>query len=179
MPQDGNLTSSGAIKLPDMKPQIGFVASFVPTYDRSNKRGAFSAFPEVLDPRLLVSVWTGNLGLDSGRPQSVYRVDTSNMTRIGLAQLALHQTYKFSEGSITFEGWKPWVNLQIVDDPGKMYALFGAIFAILGLLLSLFTRQRRIWVKVSDRVEIAGLAKNAAPGLAKEISDLKIKLEGK
>ena len=54
-----------------------------------------------------------------------------------------------------------------------------AIFAILGLLLSLFTRQRRIWVKVSDRVEIAGLAKNAAPGLAKEISDLKIKLEGK
>ena len=179
LPQDGNLTSSGAIKLPDMKPQIGFVASFVPTYDRSNKRGAFSAFPEVLDPRLLVSVWTGNLGLDSGRPQSVYRVDTSNMTRIGLAQLALHQTYKFSEGSITFEGWKPWVNLQIVDDPGKMYALFGAIFAILGLLLSLFTRQRRIWVKVSDRVEIAGLAKNAAPGLAKEISDLKIKLEGK
>lgn len=179
LPQDGNLTSSGAIKLPDMNPQIGFVASFVPTYDRSNKRGAFSAYPEVLDPRLLVSVWTGNLGLDSGRPQSVYRVDTSKMSRIGLAQLKLHETYKFSEGSITFEGWKPWVNLQIVDDPGKIYALFGAIFAILGLLLSLFTRQRRIWIKVGEGVQIAGLAKNAAPGLEKEITDLKSKLEEK
>jgi len=57
--------------------------------------------------------------------------------------------------------------------------LFGAIFAILGLLLSLFTRQRRIWIKVGEGVQIAGLAKNAAPGLEKEITDLKSKLEEK
>jgi len=173
LPQDGNLTSTGAIKVPDMNPQIGFVGSFIPTYDRSAKRGAFSAFPEVLDPRLLLSVWKGNLGLDSGIPQSVYRLDTSKMQRISLKQLSLGQTLNFGEGSITFDGWKSWVNLQIVDDPGKLYALFGAIFAILGLLLSLFTRQRRIWVKVGNRVEIAGLAKNAAPGLLEEIAQFK------
>ena len=172
LPQDANLTSTGAIKIPDMKPQIGFVASFLPTADRSASRGAFSAYPEVLDPRLLFSVWMGNLGLDTGVPQSVYRIDTSKMTRLGLKALGLHQSYNFGEGSITFEGWKSWVNLQIVDDPGKMYALFGAIFAVLGLLISLFTRQRRIWIKLDGEVQVAGLAKNGVPGLSEEIDAL-------
>jgi len=177
LPQDGNLTSIGAIKLPDMSPQIGMVASFLPTADSSPKRGAFSSFPEVLDPRLLVSVWMGNLGLDNGTPQSVYRVDTSKMQRIGLKALSLGQVYDFGEGTLTFEGYKSWVNLQIVDDPGKMYALVGAILAILGLLTSLFTRQRRIWIKVQGRVQIAGLAKNGVPGLDEELSSLKKALE--
>jgi len=177
LPQDGNLTSIGAIKLPDMSPQIGMVASFLPTADRSPKRGAFSSFPEVLDPRLLVSVWMGNLGLDNGTPQSVYRVDTSKMQRIGLKALSLGQIYDFGEGTLAFEGYKSWVNLQIVDDPGKMYALAGAILAILGLLTSLFTRQRRIWIKVEGRVQIAGLAKNGVPGLDEELSSLKKALE--
>ena len=177
LPQDANLTSTGAIKLPDSNPQIGFIGSFVPSYDRNATRGAFSAFPQVLDPRLLVSVWEGNLGLDSGVPQSVYRLNTSSMKRIGLKQLALHESYSYGEGSITFDGYKAWVNLQIVDDPGKMYALVGAILAILGLLLSLFTRQRRIWIKTGKRAEIAGLAKNNAPGLEVEIRVLKNLLE--
>ena len=178
LPQDGNLTSTGAIKLPDMNPQMGFVATFIPTYDRNSKRGAFSTYPEVLDPRLLFSAWVGNLGLDSGQPQSVYRLNTTKMSRIALKQLQLHETYNFGEGSITFEGWKPWVNLQIVSDPGKFYSLYGAILAILGLLLSLFTRQRRIWVKVGEKVEIAGLAKNGTPGLEEELAALKKRLEG-
>ena len=178
LPQDGNLTSIGAIKLPDMNPQIGMIASFLPTADRSPTRGAFSSFPEVLDPRLLVSVWMGDLGLDNGTPQSVYRVDTSMMKRIGLKALKLNETYSFGEGTIAFEGYKSWVNLQIVDDPGKLYALFGAIFAILGLLISLFTRQRRIWIKADGRVQIAGLAKNGVPGLDEELAALKKTLEG-
>jgi cytochrome c biogenesis protein len=177
LPQDANLTSTGAIKLPDSNPQIGFIGSFIPSYDRNAIRGAFSAFPQVIDPRLLISVWQGNLGLDSGIPQSVYRLNTAKMKQIGLKQLALHQTYDYSEGSITFDGYKSWVNLQIVDDPGKMYALVGAILAILGLLLSLFTRQRRIWIKSGKRAEIAGLAKNNAPGLEVEIRVLKNLLE--
>ncbi|CAB4531865.1 ResB ResB protein required for cytochrome c biosynthesis [actinobacterium SCGC AAA044-D11] len=175
LPQDGNLTSTGAIKVPDMKPQVGFVGSFIPTYARNSVRGAFSTYPEVLDPRLLISIWTGDLGLDSGIPQSVYRLDTSVMKRIGLETLKLHETNNFGEGSITFEGWTPWVNLQIVKDPGKIYALLGAILAILGLLASLFTRSRRIWVKENSNktgVEVAGLAKNSTPGLESEIDSL-------
>ena len=181
LPQDGNLTSIGAIKVPDMQPQVGFIGSFVPTYARSEQTGAFSSYPEVLDPRLLVSIWTGDIGLDSGNPQSIYRLNTSEMKRIGLKTLKLNETHNFGDGSITFEGWTPWVNLQIVKDPGKIYALLGSIFAILGLLMSLFTRSRRIWIKENQDkpgVEVAGLAKNSAPGLENEIASLVNEMKG-
>ena len=172
LPQDANLSSIGAIKIPDMNPQIGFVSSFLPTADRDPIRGGFSSYPEVLDPRLLISVWKGDLGLNSGVPQSVYRINTSKMERIGLKALVLNESYDFGEGSITFTGWKSWVNLQIVNDPGKGYALLGAILAISGLLISLFTRQRRIWIKQGRKTQIAGLAKNGIPGLEDEINKL-------
>ena len=172
LPQDSNLSSIGAIKVPDMDPQIGFVGSFLPTADRDPVRGGFSSYPEVLDPRLLFSIWKGDLGLDSGIPQSVYRIDTSKMERIGLKALVLNESFDFGEGSITFTGWKSWVNLQIVNDPGKGYALVGAILAILGLLISLITRQRRVWIKQGRKTQVAGLAKNAIPGLENEIKDL-------
>ena len=172
LPQDANLSSIGAIKIPDMNPQIGFVSSFLPTADRDPIRGGFSSYPEVLDPRLLISVWKGDLGLNSGVPQSVYRINTSKMERIGLKALVLNESYDFGEGSITFTGWNSWVNLQIVNDPGKGYALLGAILAISGLLISLFTRQRRIWIKQGRKTQIAGLAKNGIPGLEDEINKL-------
>jgi cytochrome c biogenesis protein len=173
LPQDANLSSTGAIKVPDATPQLGFVGSFFPTIGRANEGGGISVFPEALDPRLFLAAWTGDLGLDNGRPQSVYRIDTESMKKIGLKSLAPGETYKFAEGSITFETYVPWVNLQVVRDPGKSYALLGGIVAILGLLASLFTRRRRIWVSVLKKnVEVAGLAKNAAPGLEDEIAQL-------
>jgi cytochrome c biogenesis protein len=174
LPQDGNLRSIGAIKVPDADPQIGFVSSFLPTYSRTPNQGGISVFPEALSPKLLFSAWLGDLGLDSGVPQSVYRINTSKMKKVALSSLTPGESYKFPEGEITFEGLTPWVNLQVVSDPGKTYALFGAIVAILGLLASLFGRRRRIWVRVTEdkKVEVAGLAKNGAPGLADEVSEL-------
>ena len=178
LPQDGNLRSIGAIKVPDADPQIGFVGSFVPTYARSNGNGAISVFPEALDPRLLLSAWIGDLGLDSGIPQSVYRIDTSAMKQVGLKSLKPGETFIYPQGSITFEGYRQWVNLQIVNDPGKNFALLGGIVAILGLLASLFTRRRRIWIRVGTSVEVAGLAKNAAPGLEIEMTQFVTMLKG-
>lgn len=182
LPQDANLTSIGAIKVPDSEPQLGFIASFLPTAARDKIRGGFSSFPEALDPKLLLSAWKGDLGLDRGIPQSVYRIDTSKMEKIGLESLNLGETFTFAEGSITFDGIVPWVNLQVVRDPGKLYALLGGILAILGLLGSLFTRHRRIWIRQRDRlIEVAGLAKNGASGLENEINILlaALKKDGK
>lgn len=142
LPQDANLSSIGAIKVPDMSPQIGFVASLLPTAARDEIRGGYSSYPELLDPRLLFSIWRGDLKMDSGVPQSVYRIDTSKMERIGLEALKIGESYSFDEGSITFNGVLPWVNLQIVKDPGKQYALIGSILAISGLMLSLFAPRR-------------------------------------
>ena len=174
LPQDSNLRSIGAIKVPDADPQIGFVSSFLPTFSRDPRLGGVSVFPEALDPKLLFSIWQGDLGLDTGIPQSVYRIDTSDMTRIGLNSIRPGETFTFAQGSITLEGYVSWVNLQIVDDPGKSYSLIGGIVAILGLLASLFGRRRRIWVRVTQtgEVEVAGLAKNGAPGLDEEMARL-------
>ena len=170
LPQDGNLRSIGAIKVPDAEPQIGFVSSFVPTNARTTGQGAISIFPELLDPKLLFSIWKGDLGLDSGIPQSVYRIDTDKLEKVGLGSVKPGETFTYPEGSITLETVVPWINLQIVEDPGKSYALIGGIVAVLGLLSSLYGRRRRIWVRVNgERVEVAGLAKNSAPGLDVEM----------
>jgi cytochrome c biogenesis protein len=162
LPQDGNLRSIGA-----------FVSSFLPTFERTKTMGGISIYPELLNPRLLFSVWSGDLGLDSGVPQSVYRINTEKMKNLGLGSVGIGETFAYPGGTITLEGVTPWINLQIVDDRGKGFALFGAIFAILGLISSLYGRRRRIWVKVTgSQVEVAALAKNNAPGLADEVSRL-------
>ena len=172
LPQDTNLRSIGAIKVPEASPQIGFVSSFVPTYERDPKMGAISIYPLLLEPKLLFSIWEGDLGLDTGIPQSVYKIDTTKMTRIALDSLAPGESYSFNGGSITFEKVEPWINLQIVRDPGKSYSLIGGILALLGLLASLFGRRRRIWIRVdaSGRVEVAGLAKTNAAALEVEMA---------
>ena len=94
------------------------------------------------------------------------------MTRIALDSLAPGKSYSFKGGSITFEKVEPWINLQIVRDPGKSYSLIGGILALLGLLASLFGRRRRIWIKVDARgqVEVAGLAKTNAAALEIEMA---------
>ncbi len=177
LPQDGNLTSIGAIKVPDMEPQLGFVSKFLPTAERSAERGGFSTYPEALKPLLDLAAWSGDLGLDSGIPQSVYRINTEKLTQIGLAALSPGQKWEIpgGVGSITFDGFTPWVNLQVVRDPGKAYSLVGAILILFGLLVSLFGRRHRIWVRVSQRdgdtiVQVAGLTRS--PGLDEEIKTL-------
>ena len=179
LPQDGNLRSIGSIKVPDANPQVGFVASLLPTYERSESDGGISVYPELLRPKMLFSVWSGDLGLDSGIPQSVYRIDTTGMTNLGLGSLSVGETFQYPGGTITLEKIIPWVNLQVVDDPGKSYALFGGIAAILGLIFSLYGRRRRIWVRINGtQVEVAALSKNNAPGLEKEMAELVAHLKG-
>ena len=173
LPQDGNLSSIGAIKVPDTLPQIGFVTSFFPTIEQRKGQPARSSYPEALDPRLFIGTYVGDLQIDNGIPQSVYKLNTDKMVQVGLKQLKVGETFKFNDGSLTFEGYVPWVNLNIVRDPGKQTALIGGILAILGLLASLFTRHRRIWIRRKGKeLEIAGLAKNAAPGLESEINKI-------
>jgi cytochrome c biogenesis protein len=167
LPQDSNLRSIGSIKVPEASPQIGFVSSFVPTYQRDPQAGAVSVYPELLKPRLLFSIWEGDLGLDTGVPQSIYTIDTTEMTRIALDSLAPGERFNFTGGSITFEKVEPWINLAVVRDPGKSYSLIGGILALAGLLASLFGFRRRIWIRIrtDGQVEIAGLAKNNSAAL--------------
>jgi len=172
LPIDPNLTSTGAIKVPDMEPSVGFVASFLPTAVRDEIRGGFSSYPEPLDPRLLLGVWQGDLGMDDGKPQSIYRLDTDGMERIGLVSLRPGESYDFTVGSITFESFVPWINLQVIHDPGKSYALAGGLLSLLGALGMLFVHRRRIWIRsTSEGIEIAGLCNTNEELVEREIQE--------
>ena len=50
LPQDGNFTSTGVIKVPDSTPQLGFQGIFLPTSAIDDIRGPHSVFPEPDDP---------------------------------------------------------------------------------------------------------------------------------
>lgn len=185
LPIDPNLTSTGAIKVPDMQPSIGFVTSFLPTAARDEIRGGFSAYPEALDPRLLLGIWQGDLGMDDGKPQSIYRLNTEGMERIGLVSLSPGEFFDFGVGSITFDGFVPWINLQVIHDPGKSYALAGGLLALLGALGMLFIHRRRIWIRFSEagrEMEIAGLSSTNSELVQREIDlllrELGVKRDG-
>lgn len=180
LPQDGNFTSNGVVKAPDATPQLGIQGFFLPTVTTDFSRGPKSTFPAADDPEVYLSAWSGDLGLDSGMPQSVYRLDTSKMKRLGIEELAPGEKWVLPEnaGTLEFTGYKEWASFSISHDPGKAYALALALLSMLGLTLSLMVPRRRAWLRISpspdggNLITVAGLSKTEAPGLAIEIDAL-------
>lgn len=154
LPRDGSYTSDGVVKVPDATPrQLAFEGLFLPTAALS-EAGPISTFPAPDAPVAVLTAYSGDLGLDSGRPQSVYSLDKSGLTQFTvdgqpLAQaLAVGDTLTLPDGagSITFDGVDRFVNLQIARNPGRQVALAAAVALLLGVTLSLTVRQRRCWV---------------------------------
>ena len=177
LPQDGNFTSSGVVKAPDSIPQLGLQGFFLPTVTKDFSMGPRSIFPAPEDPKVFLSAWQGDLGLDSGVPQSVYQLDTKRMTRLGIEELAPGETWKLPKGRgvVEFTGFKEWAAFSIARDPGKGWALTCAALAILGLSMSLLIPRRRLWLRITEQTdggilcEVAGLAKTQAPGLPDQV----------
>lgn len=183
LPQDGNFTSTGVIKVPDSQPQLGFQGIFLPTSAIDDIRGPHSVFPDADDPSVFLSAWEGDLGLDAGVPQSIYTLDTEAMEQIGLRALVPGQTWEFGDGEIEFVGWDRWASFQIAFDPGKEAALAAAVLAMIGLTVSLFTRRRRLWVKAqpaadgSSLVQVAALSKSEAGDVSTDTQQVWTSLE--
>ncbi len=157
LPQDSSFVSFGVIKVPDAAPtQLAFEGYFFPTAALSPQGQPYSAFPDADNPVLSLIAYRGDLGLDSGAPQSVYVLDKDRLQRFTTPggnprALLLEEgdTAKLAggAGSITFNGYSRWVKLQISESPGTVIPLAGVVLAIVGLLGSLFVRPRRTWVR--------------------------------
>ena len=192
LPQDGNFTSTGVVKAPDGTPQLGLQGLFLPTAAVDDVRGPHSVFPAPDDPAVFLSAWEGDLGLDGGIPQSVYSLQTDQMTQLGLEALRPGQSWDLPEGQgrITLTGYVRWASFQIAHDPGKEIALIGAVCAMAGLMCSLFIQRRRIWVKVIENspagdatvVQVSGMARAStmddlqSPALIEQMRELAIAL---
>lgn len=192
LPQDGNFTSQCVIKVPDARPtQLGFTGFFFPTVIDGG--GPVSYFPGAENPEVYLNAWSGDLGLDDGISRSVYTLDTEKLAAVKakasdgaplVVPLKPGQTFTLPDGlgSITFSGLQEWTTLSVARDPGKELALVGAVGAILGLLLTLFIRRRRVWVRATSGadgatvVEVAGLAKNEASGVEADVDALVLAL---
>jgi cytochrome c biogenesis protein len=134
--------------------QLALVGIFAPSGVITN--GILSsAYPDALDPKVAVEVYRGDLGMEGGQVQSIFAIDT-NQVSLGLlnsqgrANLAVGQSMTLDDGTkITFTGADPWVSLQTSYDPAQGWALVSAIFLVAGLLLSLTVRRRRVWYRIS------------------------------
>ncbi|MFC9504870.1 cytochrome c biogenesis protein ResB [Streptomyces sp. NPDC057002] len=195
LPLDANVTSSGVVKVLDgyrnaqgKKEQLGFNAFFVPTYGGHASGTMLSQFPALDSPVLALSAYHGDLGADSGIPQSVYQMDKTNMKEFKDSKGKLFKrllrpgdsmTLPNGAGSVTFgKTVKEWAGFQVVQEPGGGWALTGAIAAIGGLAASLFIQRRRVWVRAvrgADGVtvvEMAGLGRSESAKVPEELGDL-------
>ncbi|GGY04845.1 cytochrome c biogenesis protein ResB [Streptomyces djakartensis] len=195
LPLDSNVTSSGAVKVLDgyrdpqgKKEQLGFNAFFVPTFGGAASGTMLSQFPALDSPVLALSAYHGDLGADSGIPQSVYQMDKTNMKEFKDSQGKLFKkllrpgetmTLPNGAGSVTFgKDVKEWAGFQVVQEPGGGWALTGAIAAIGGLAASLFIQRRRVWVRAVKGadgvtvVEMAGLGRSESAKVPEELGEL-------
>jgi cytochrome c biogenesis protein len=193
--ETSGLTSEGAIKVPDAEPQqLGFAGLFLPTAVDAGGRLA-SAFPAPLRPMVSLVSYAGNLGMNSGPPQSVYTLNTAGLRRLPITPQPLvpGQSMKLPGGlgTVTYTGYQQWVSLAITYDPGQLPALISGIAVLAGLLLSFLVRRRRVFVRAQATeqgmdqaagapgepggtvVDLAGLTRSdAAGGFEDEFSGL-------
>ena len=67
LPRDGNMASTGVVKVPSAEPeQLGFEGLFLPTAVLDPQRGPVSAYPDTDLPRAVLTAFTGDLGVDDG-----------------------------------------------------------------------------------------------------------------
>jgi cytochrome c biogenesis protein len=198
--QVSGLTSEGVIKVPDAQPeQLGFAGVFLPTAVASG--GVLSsAFPAALRPAVSLVAFAGNLGMNSGPPQSVYQLDTAGLHRLSARPVVLvpGQSVRLPGhlGTLTFTGYRQWASLAITYDPGQVPALIAGMAALAGLLLSFLVRRRRVFVRAQpwpgegageppaagapggqSLVEVGGLPRTeATDGFEAEFSELVVAL---
>lgn len=181
-------TSECVIKVPDAQPtQLGFLARFLPT-TVPNGGAWVSIFPGAANPTVQIFPFAGDLGLKSGEPQSVYQLDTTRLKPLGKMSaqptpLNVGETKQLADGAgtIQFTGVKEWISLQVTYDPGRTPALLAAAAAVLGLVLSLTVRRRRVWVRVTDgKVTVGGLPRTegGGPAFAEEFAAIVTALRG-
>ena len=192
LPQDQVYTSRGVVKVPDVsggQPQVGMVGFLLPTAAQMSAGQWVSTNPEPNAPLLVLSVWSGNLGLDTGVPQNVYQLDQKGLKESVDASgkpvtlyLRPGDTVTLPDGlgTLTFDGMRRFAAFDLRKDPALGWLLAFALTALAGLATSLFVPRRRLWVRASPStpdqdqgpttvVTAAGLARGDDVGLAPEL----------
>lgn len=184
LPEDATYTSTGVVKAADAQPeQLGFQGFFLPTAVSINDEAPISAFPGAANPVLGLFAYYGDLGLDNGEPQSVFVLDKDELTQIKdedgqPLRITLARGEKADlpdgRGSIEFVGLRQFVKFQFSASPGMQVPLWATVIGVLGLIMSLSIKPRRMWVRTRRRgtrtvVEVAALDRVSRGDLAADV----------
>ena len=190
LPQDGNLTSLGAIKVPDAYPdQFAMLAFFYPTAAELESGALTSNHPFPLNPLMTMNVYVGDLGLDSGMAVNAYKLDTHSMKQVAggksgtkALQLTFGETVELPNdlGTVEFKNLRRFASIDITYNPLDLWVLLFALTTLFGLVLMLIIPRRRVWVKISkDSVEVGALTKSKDKALDKLVKDVAKSLKKK
>jgi cytochrome c biogenesis protein len=187
LPESSDFESYGVVKAPGLEPgqDIGLEGLFYPTFALVHGN-PINVMGNDENPTLSMLAYVGDLGLNTGVPQSVYAMDKANMRQLKKpggkmfrVDLQPGHTIQLPDGagSVTFDGVKRWTRLQISRTPDVWVTLLGVVLALLGLLGSLFIRPRRLWVRARRSggvtlVEVAGLDRSGGGDLAPVVSSV-------
>ena len=204
LPVDRMVTSDGVAMFPDANinpktrtpdpmAQIAFEGVYLPTVDPAG--GARSVFPAERSPAIVLNAYRGDLGLNSGIPRSVYTLNRIQITRGQLRQingprpktLRPGEQWTLDDGTtLEFLGTRPFITISVRYDPAQPVVLTGALAGLIGLMVSLAGRRRRIWFRITAvprpgtstpapaeaLVEASGLPRTDYPGFADEFTRL-------
>lgn len=183
LPQDGNMTSIGIIKVPDNLPeQIGIVSFFYPTAAQLDTGAYTSVYPDPFNPIMSMNIYTGDLGLDSGIPLNVYALDTDRLTQVAgrgtdtdaiVLEIGQSATLPNGLGTVSFDGLKKFASLDIAHNPGQIWVLIFSLLALAGAIMTLLIPRRRVWVRAkTSGFEVAALSRRDDPRLEEVVGEL-------
>ncbi|WP_280370563.1 cytochrome c biogenesis protein ResB [Nocardia wallacei] len=151
-----------------------------------------SSYPALTDPAVAIDIYRGETGLDTGRAQSLFALDSEmikqgRLTKEQRVNLRPGESATLPDGTkVTFDGAKQYANLQVSHDPAQGWVLACALTMMAGLLVSLLVKRRRIWLRAypDDRpdgerrtvVEMGGLARTDQAGWGGEFDRLRARL---
>ena len=177
--QDSNLTSVGVVKVPDgLSEQLGLQGFFYPSAVDLESGALSSNNPEPANPTVTFNVYTGDLGLDSGENANVFQLPVESLTQIAGRHTGTDVVLTPGEvfelpgglGSIEFTSLRRFIGVEIRHDPTQLGVAISLFFVVAGLLASLGTRRRRVWIRArgtarTPELEWGGMSRGDDPRL--------------
>lgn len=174
-PVDGQNSWSGTAKVRFDDPQNQLALDLVLVPDArlgADGQPVIGPDPRPRNPVMVGSLYFGALGLE--RPVPASRFDRS-AGPVDTAMLRPGTSSDLVEGNLTVElvDVAYWSGFQVAHQPGRMILLAGAALVLIGLIPSLYSYRRRVWVEArpadgGSRVTVAGVALQRKAAFADE-----------
>ena len=165
------------------RPQIALDMVLLPDAAVDEDGVPYSRSPQADNPRLIADLYVGDLGLE--RPVPASQFDREEGERLGSpAVLAEGQSTAMAGGNLTveFADVATWSGFQVSHAPARGLLLASGILVLTGLIPSLYSYRRRVWVdaRAADgvtHVTVGGVALQRKPAFTDEFAQVADELE--